>query len=568
VSNWKALEAITRQLGPRFRYLHLEQWPGFKSGALNFALAETAPDAEIVATIDSDYQLDPAFLQDLVPAFADPRMAFVQTPQDYRDTALNTYTRATYYGYKYFFDVSMPSRNEHNAIIFAGTMGLIRKSVLQEIGGWDEWCITEDAEASLRILKRGYQSLFINKTYGKGLMPFTFDGLKKQRFRWCFGGIQILKKHWEALMPWARWVDPQNHLSPAQRYYYLVGGLQWYTDLFNLMFALFLSLGALFSVYQTHFVIRPLTGPLMIMPAIFLFMHLWRFLWVLRHKLHLSWKLALQTMYNFFSMGWAVTLASIQGAIQPKGVFLRTPKTASKSKLFRAFQAAQWETGIGLAALAAGIGALVYHPSLQTAFLGGLLGWQASLYLAAPAFSLMSAGAPAAQAPVVVPAGRSVRESRAGALAIALALILLAVGAIAQFAPPPPKPPSYSQLRPPEVPLQRLFGFNNLPPEQRILPPDTETPTPTATSTPAATSPGPTATPTLTPQPSSTTEPTSTALPTSTETPTALPSATETPPPTPTDTPAPAATETPTDTPAPSPTDTSLPPTETLTPTP
>ena len=27
-------------------------------------------------------------------------------------------------------------------------MGLIRKSVLQEIGGWDEWCITEDAEAS------------------------------------------------------------------------------------------------------------------------------------------------------------------------------------------------------------------------------------------------------------------------------------------------------------------------------------------------------------------------------------------------------------------------------------
>lgn len=33
-------------------------------------------------------------------------------------------------------------------------MGLIRKSALQEIGGWDEWCITEDAEASLRILKR------------------------------------------------------------------------------------------------------------------------------------------------------------------------------------------------------------------------------------------------------------------------------------------------------------------------------------------------------------------------------------------------------------------------------
>jgi cellulose synthase/poly-beta-1,6-N-acetylglucosamine synthase-like glycosyltransferase len=109
----------------------------------------------------------------------------------------------------------MPSRNEHNAIIFAGTMGLIRKSVLQEIGGWDEWCITEDAEASLRILKLGYKSIFINRTYGFGLMPFTFEGLKKQRFRWCFGGIQILRKHWENLMPWAPMVDPKTAYPSA-----------------------------------------------------------------------------------------------------------------------------------------------------------------------------------------------------------------------------------------------------------------------------------------------------------------------------------------------------------------
>jgi len=79
---------------------------------------------------------------------------------------------------------------------------------LQEIGGWDEWCITEDAEASLRILKAGYQSLYIRRTYGSGLIPFTFEGLKKQRFRWCFGGIQILKKHWLSLLPWSHWGSP------------------------------------------------------------------------------------------------------------------------------------------------------------------------------------------------------------------------------------------------------------------------------------------------------------------------------------------------------------------------
>jgi hypothetical protein len=99
-------------------------------------------------------------------------------------------------------------------------MGLLRKSALQEIGGWDEWCITEGAEASLRILRLGYESQFINKTYGQGVIPFTFEGLKKQRFRWCFGGVQILKKHWRSLLPGASWVNSDNRLTPQQRYFY------------------------------------------------------------------------------------------------------------------------------------------------------------------------------------------------------------------------------------------------------------------------------------------------------------------------------------------------------------
>src|SRR5688572_23075220 len=230
-ATWRPLEEICRRLGPNFHCLHLDQWPGYKSGALNFA---------------------------------DPQVAFVQTPQDYSDSTGDTFSESTYRGYKYFFEVSMPSRNERNAIIFAGTMGLIRRSVLEEIGGWDEWCITEDAEASLRILKKGYQSLYINRAFGSGMMPINFEGLKKQRFRWCFGGIQILKKHWEALMPWAHWVDSENKLTLAQRYYYLVGGLGWFSDVFNLLFAFFLVLGAVFNLFSSPVKVRPLTDTVLI----------------------------------------------------------------------------------------------------------------------------------------------------------------------------------------------------------------------------------------------------------------------------------------------------------------
>ena len=150
---WQPLEAVCRELGPNFKMLHLDDWPGYKSGALNFALTQTALDAEIIGVIDADYLVEPSYLRELVPLMCDPRVAFVHTPQDYRAYERDPYLEACYDGYKYFFEVPMPSRNEHNAIIFGGTMGLIRKSVLQEIGGWDECCITEDAEASLRILK-------------------------------------------------------------------------------------------------------------------------------------------------------------------------------------------------------------------------------------------------------------------------------------------------------------------------------------------------------------------------------------------------------------------------------
>ena len=58
---------------------------GFKAGALRLALAHTAPDAEIIGIIDADYVVQPDWLKDLVPVFADPKVGLVQAPQDHRD---------------------------------------------------------------------------------------------------------------------------------------------------------------------------------------------------------------------------------------------------------------------------------------------------------------------------------------------------------------------------------------------------------------------------------------------------------------------------------------------------
>ena len=162
---WRPVQEWCARHGVKFE--HLENWPGYKSGALNYALRNmTDPGAGIIGVVDSDYQIEPGFLRRCAPAFADPWIGFVQSPQDYRGWQEAPYYRRLYYSYKYFFAVSQPARNEHDGAIFAGTMGLIRRVALEQLGGWDEWCITEDAELSLRLLRAGWHGLHVDQSWG------------------------------------------------------------------------------------------------------------------------------------------------------------------------------------------------------------------------------------------------------------------------------------------------------------------------------------------------------------------------------------------------------------------
>ena len=197
---WQPLAALCEQLGSRFHFMHLEPWPGYKAGALNEATRRLPPDVEVLGIVDADYIVRPGFLTATVGHFSDPQVAFVQTPQHYRDWKDSGYLRGLFYSYRYFFDITMPARAHRNAIIFAGTMGLIRRSALEKIGGWNEAVVTEDAEASLRLLGLGLLGVYEPTVWGEGLMPLSFDGLKKQRFRWAIGGIQILRRQWRELV--------------------------------------------------------------------------------------------------------------------------------------------------------------------------------------------------------------------------------------------------------------------------------------------------------------------------------------------------------------------------------
>ena len=269
---------------PNVNFVHVEPWPGYKSGALNLALRKyTDPEAEIVGVIDSDYLVDPSWLDETVGSFATPTSPLSRRP---RTTAT---TKATHTSPPVTTrtGTSSPPRCPHAT---NATQSSLRArwvccveviSVLSKAGM---------SGASPRMPKRlsvffapGIPGCFIGKSFGRGIMPLTFTSLKSQRFRWCFGGMQILRRHWRSLMPWDR--SPDNHLSIAQRFDYLIGGLQWMNDLVYQGFTVVLLTVAGLLLAGDTVPIRPLIGPTVLLPGVALATGLLRAIWALRRPL-------------------------------------------------------------------------------------------------------------------------------------------------------------------------------------------------------------------------------------------------------------------------------------------
>ena len=217
---WQPIEEHCATLGPRFKFLNAENVAGYKAGALRLALTHTAPDAEIIGVLDADYVVHPDWLKDVVPAFADPKLGLIQAPQDHRDetTPLHWAMNGEYAG---FFDIGMVQRNEDNAIIVHGTMCLIRRAALEAAGGWSSDTICEDTDLGLTIIEQGWRTLYTRRRYGHGLLPDTFEAYKKQRHRWAYGGLQIVRKHWRRFLPGA------SRLTRDQKREFAVGWLNW-----------------------------------------------------------------------------------------------------------------------------------------------------------------------------------------------------------------------------------------------------------------------------------------------------------------------------------------------------
>jgi exo-beta-1,3-glucanase (GH17 family)/glycosyltransferase involved in cell wall biosynthesis len=316
---WKPVQEYCEKLGSKFRFFHLEPWPGFKAGALNFGLKETDPRADVVAVIDADYVVREDWLASLTGYFHDPKVAVVQCPQAHRDYEHNRFRRMTAWEYDGFFRIGMHHRNERNAIIQHGTMTMVRRSALEGTGNWSEWTICEDAELGLRLMHAGYELVYVDELMGKGLTPADFKAYKSQRYRWAFGAMQILKGRWS-------WMTRKGPLSSGQRFHFLTGWFSWFADALHLIFtmmAIFWTAGMV--AFPTIF---NLPMQLFLIPVIGFFFAKAIFGIVLyRVRVPCSWYDTLMASLASMSLSHAIARGILHGLTREKTSFVVTAKS-------------------------------------------------------------------------------------------------------------------------------------------------------------------------------------------------------------------------------------------------
>jgi exo-beta-1,3-glucanase (GH17 family)/cellulose synthase/poly-beta-1,6-N-acetylglucosamine synthase-like glycosyltransferase len=347
---WRPVEAHCQKLGERFRFFHVAPLAGFKAGALNYALKQTAADAEVIAVIDSDYKVEPNWLSDLVPSFDNPRIAIVQAPQDYHDEHDNAFKAMCYAEYRGFFYIGMITRNERNAIIQHGTMTLVRRYVLWAVGGWAEWCITEDAELGLRVFEAGYEALYIPKSYGCGVMPDTFIDYKRQRFRWAYGAMQILRHHATALLRPA-----SSALTAGQRYHFIAGWLPWLADGFNLLFNI-AAIGWSMAMILAPQKVDPPLMVFSVLPLSLFMFKLVKLVHLYTHRVGMNFRQTFAAAISGLALAHTIGLAVLKGMLTRNEPFFRTPKQTAPHRFLSALSAAREETLLMLALWASAIG--------------------------------------------------------------------------------------------------------------------------------------------------------------------------------------------------------------------
>jgi cellulose synthase/poly-beta-1,6-N-acetylglucosamine synthase-like glycosyltransferase len=164
--------------------------PRTKPKACNVALPSVR--GEFVVIYDAEDAPEPAQLRKAVNRFryAPHNVACLQSPLNYYNRDENMLTRLFAIEYSALFKLMLPALQHIGIPIpLGGTSNHLRTAVLRDIGGWDAFNVTEDADLGIRLAYFGYTTQMLQSITMEE-SPVTFSAWFKQRARWIKGYLQ------------------------------------------------------------------------------------------------------------------------------------------------------------------------------------------------------------------------------------------------------------------------------------------------------------------------------------------------------------------------------------------
>ena len=249
------VKALAEQL--RVNYLRRPTNEHAKAGNLNHALEHTGGD--FILQLDADHVPLPQILDRVLGFFVDPKLAFVQTPQDFYNTDAFTYkvneaSQRIWEEQRLFFGVIQPGKDSINSTFFCGCSAVIRRAALESIGGFSTTSITEDIETSLKLHAAGWNSAFYGESLVYGLAAHSAVAFHTQHLRWGQGAMQVIKRFNPLTYPGLTLHQRISYFGSLTAY---VGGLQklvFFAAPLLFFFTGVLPIRALNADFMLHFV--------------------------------------------------------------------------------------------------------------------------------------------------------------------------------------------------------------------------------------------------------------------------------------------------------------------------
>ncbi len=208
----RAVDELRRKTPHEVQLLRRPVKRGGKSGAVNYALEQTADRYDYFLLCDSDSTaLDPLAVEKAVPYFQDSRVAIVQCRSlavfDEDCCRMNRFLSYSIDAFNAF----LTTFSRFGWMPFVGHNAFLRTSAVMEVGGFTEGFFSDDLDMTTRLNCRGHKVAYAQEIHFGEKHPGSFDSFRRRSYKWAYGCVQTLRAHaWNVLRT--------RELTPAEKW--------------------------------------------------------------------------------------------------------------------------------------------------------------------------------------------------------------------------------------------------------------------------------------------------------------------------------------------------------------